>query len=268
MNVDLFTGPAKKCGVNATLYTYKPAADTAQAAATAETAMQTLVPKMKNDGITTVIMFSGANAAQTAITEEATKQEYSPEWLVTGVGYSDIDVTARMRNQEQWAHAFGIAGLIPAVASDSSTPSTTTYQWYWGTSNGTIGVWPWGLVENLAFGLHNAGPKLTPETFRDGMFGLPAQGGAATDQITTVQMRDGRSGEAAVRPLHVGRRLRARLVGPRGHRRIERRRGRRAGQIRVARRWKALPGRSAPQGRTDVLQHGRRDRLTRYPSRE
>ena len=154
--------------------------------------MKTLVPKMKNDGITSVILFNASGAGNVSVTKAATSQDWNPEWIVTGVGYSDIDITARSNDQAQMAHAFGIAGLIPAVASDSSTPSTTTYQWYWGKTNGTIGVWPWGLTENLAIGLHNAGPKLTPETFRAGMFALPAQGGAASKQVTTVQMAFGK----------------------------------------------------------------------------
>jgi hypothetical protein len=65
-------------------------------------------------------------------------------------------------------------------------------QWYWGTDKGTIGVWPWGLTENLAIGLHYAGPNLTPETFKRGMFSLPPQGGAASGHVTTVQMAMGK----------------------------------------------------------------------------
>jgi hypothetical protein len=158
----------------------------------AQDAMKSLVPKMKNDGITSVILFNAAYQGDQAATDAATSQDWYPEWIMTGIGYSDIDVVARMFDAKQMAHAFGIAGLIPAVTADASTPSTTTYQWYWGTDKGTIGVWPWGLTENLAIGIHNAGPKLTPDTFKQGMFSLPAQGGAASKQITTVQMAFGR----------------------------------------------------------------------------
>ena len=185
VNTKLFADAAKKCGVTATGYSYQGTTDSTQAAAVADEAMKTLVPEMKNDGITSMILFNASSGANASVTKAATSQDWNPEWIITGVGYSDIDITARSNDQAQMAHAFGIAGLIPAVASDSSTPSTTTYQWYWGKTNGTIGVWPWGLTENLAIGLHNSGPKLTPETFKAGMFGLPAQGGAASKQVTT-----------------------------------------------------------------------------------
>jgi hypothetical protein len=192
VNTELFTDAIKKCGATATGYSYEGTTDSTQALNVAQDAMKSLVPKMKNDGITSVVLFNASFQGSRAATEEATSQDWNPEWLVTGIGYSDIDVVARMFDQKQMAHAFGVAGLIPAVAADSSTPSTTTYQWYWGTDKGTIGVWPWGLTENLAIGIHNAGPKLTPETFKAGMFSLPPQGGAASKQITTVQMAFGR----------------------------------------------------------------------------
>ena len=131
VNTTLFTDVIKKCGVTATAYSFQGTTDSAQAQSVADAAMATLVPKLKSDGITSVILFNSSASANVSITKEATKQEYSPEWIVTGVGYSDIDITARNNDPAQMRHAFGIAGLIPAVLADSSTPWTNTYQWYW-----------------------------------------------------------------------------------------------------------------------------------------
>jgi len=43
----------------------------------------------------------------------ATRQQYSPEWIITGFGYTDFDPFGRGFDQEQMKHAFGIGSLSP-----------------------------------------------------------------------------------------------------------------------------------------------------------
>ncbi len=77
----------------------------------------TLVARLKDAGVTTVITF--ADGAMTgmvgALTKQATAQEWFPEWAESGLTYTDLDYYARQYDQEQWAHAFGPVWFVPYV---------------------------------------------------------------------------------------------------------------------------------------------------------
>jgi hypothetical protein len=67
-------------------------------------------------------------------------------------------------------------------------------QWYWGRGNGTANVQTTATVANwLMSGIMYAGPKLTPQTFKQGYFAIPAAGGAADDDPYSVQYGYGRT---------------------------------------------------------------------------
>ena len=51
--------------------------------------------------------------------------------------------------------------------------------WYWGAGVGTTASSPPQQIVWLLGGIHAAGPKLTPKTFQQGLFSVPAFGGAA-----------------------------------------------------------------------------------------
>ena len=40
-------------------------------------------------------------------------------------------------DQDVWSHAFGLIWFLPGVAGDIPTPSLATFQWFWGTDQGT-----------------------------------------------------------------------------------------------------------------------------------
>ena len=56
--------------------------------------------------------------------------------------------------------------------------------WYWGAGVGTTASSPPQQINWLLLGIHAAGPKLTPKTFQQGLFSVPAYGGAAQDYPT------------------------------------------------------------------------------------
>jgi hypothetical protein len=66
--------------------------------------------------------------------------------------------------------------------------------WYWGEGAGTqvMSVVP-QRVDWLLNGLQTAGPKLTPQTFQQGLFAIPATGGAASGTTTDVLSGYGRT---------------------------------------------------------------------------
>ncbi len=139
---------------------------------------RTIVTKMKDAGVTTVI-YTGDPLTPGAVTKEATAQDYHPEWIVGPSVLADTSIFARTFDQEQWAHAFGVA-LVPGRTIENINASYYLYNWFHGTPppNNTYGVISPSVVE-FARGVMMAGPKLTPDTFRDGLFRYPPSGGDA-----------------------------------------------------------------------------------------
>ena len=70
----------------------------------------TIIAKMKAAGVTTIV-FLGDPIMPIYLTQQATAQNYFPEWIVTGTVLTDTTVLGRMYDQKQWAHAFGLSNL-------------------------------------------------------------------------------------------------------------------------------------------------------------
>ncbi|MEJ7584178.1 MAG: malectin domain-containing carbohydrate-binding protein, partial [Acidimicrobiales bacterium] len=97
-------------------------------------------------------------------------QDYFPEWLATGT-LVDTTVFSRTYDQEQWAHAFGPSGLFARVEPKKAF-FWFLYNWFTGEdppakdTNALLFPQP-----SLFFtAVMAAGPNLSPETFRDGLF--------------------------------------------------------------------------------------------------
>jgi hypothetical protein len=97
----------------------------------------------------------------------------------------DTTIFARRTDPEQWRNGFGIA--LPAARGERST-------------NGAFRIWDWAYggappnntanvleppIRTMFTGIHLAGPDLTPETFRDGLFRYPVSGGGPTEAQTS-----------------------------------------------------------------------------------
>lgn len=139
---------------------------------------RTIITKFKNAGVTTVI-YTGDPLSPATITKEATAQGYSPEWILGPNVLADTAIFARTFDQDQWKNAFGIS-LIPARGEDETQEALKLYRWFTGDEppSNTRGVIN-PQIHLLFRGLHLAGPKLTPETFRDGQFRYPVSGSGA-----------------------------------------------------------------------------------------
>ena len=137
---------------------------------------RTIITKLKDAGVTTVI-YTGDPLTPAALTKEASAQDYHPEWIVGPTVLADTTFFGRTFDQEQWAHAIGVA-LVAGRVPQSENPNYTLYTWFHGQPppNNTYNVIA-PTVSVLAPGLTLAGPKLTPKTFRDGLFRYPPSGG-------------------------------------------------------------------------------------------
>ncbi len=142
-----------------------------------------IVAKLKDAGVTTVVAIASSSMLK-GLTQAATQQEYHPEWFCAEWFNCSFDYFARQLDQEQWAHAFGVGSLYPATSGDAVDGQTALFQWYWGTEQGTYSSYMFSLLNNVYMGVHMAGPKLTPKTFRAGLFAKPMMGGTADGSVT------------------------------------------------------------------------------------
>ena len=136
---------------------------------------RTVSSRLKATGATTII-FTGDPIFPNSLTHQMTQQGYFPEWVMAGTVLADTNVFARTFDQDQWKHAFGLQ-LIPARLPKLQQDSYTLNEWWFGKKPATdnrFGI-DKGEVELLMDGLQLAGPKLTPETFRDGLYHAPSQ---------------------------------------------------------------------------------------------
>lgn len=145
----------------------------------AQETTRTIIARLQDAGVTTVIYY-GDPFAPSGLTREASTQGYQPEWLLGPSLYMDYTIAARQTDTEQWSHGFGMS-LQPARAELSATPPYRIYEWAYGDSPASNLV---TIIEPpltaLFIGIHLAGPNLTPESFRDGLFRYPPSDGGPT----------------------------------------------------------------------------------------
>ncbi|MGH9210012.1 MAG: hypothetical protein ACRD2C_04950 [Acidimicrobiales bacterium] len=131
------------------------------------------VSTMMDAGVTTVLVDADPINLQ-AITREATQQGWFPEWVITAGTFLDTSIGGRLQDPEQWEHAFGISYLPPASSPEIS-PAYQLYEWYHGEpppgEDSLLLTYPQIALFFTALGF--AGPNLTPDTLRQGMFAYP-----------------------------------------------------------------------------------------------
>jgi hypothetical protein len=149
-----------------------------------------MIGKLKDAGVTTVALFTDITMTGSLMTA-ANAQDYHPEWLETGFLFQDIAAVARLFNKDQWAHAFGLGTLnVPVKGRAAGDP---VLAWYWGPENYSYNAAVLGEVVVLTFGIHLAGPRLTPDTFRTAVFGVGAQNGALADDPSQLMLARGKA---------------------------------------------------------------------------
>ncbi len=142
--------------------------------------LTTMMARMNSDGITSVIMFVDP-LYPILITGEATRQQYYPEWIISGSGLSDTTSAGRLYDQNQWRHALGISPLwVTWKTAQQSMGWRETHHGNPSMADGQEGVLIniYQSVPALIFrGIHMAGPRLTRDSFAQGMYNYPKSGG-------------------------------------------------------------------------------------------
>ena len=166
-------------------YTGATGADTATIDTLNQQAATPIIARLKDAGVTTVVLITSQSMTK-ALTLAATRQEYRPEWFCAEWFNCSFDFFARQNDQEQWAHAFGIGSLYPALEGEALDNYAKQFRWYYGPNQGTPSSGVLSYLNNFYSGIHMAGPKLTPQTFQAGLYSKPIMGGAKEGAVSTV----------------------------------------------------------------------------------
>ncbi len=147
--------------------------------ARAQEIARTIISRLQEAGVTTVV-YTGDPLTPGPLTAAATQQDFYPEWILGFNVLADTTFFARLMDPDQWKNGFGIS--FPSARGGPSTADPVRiYEWAYGEEppNNTVVVTEPPL-RTLLNGIHLAGPNLTPETLRDGLFRYPPSGGGPT----------------------------------------------------------------------------------------
>lgn len=133
------------------------------------------------NGQVTSVIFAGDPVCPINLTKAAEGAQVKWEWIVTGSYLTDTNNLARLYDQSQWSRAFGVSMLSPDI-KDQNEAWHKMYMETKGNRRDPQVDTPIYLANPTLFfaGVHLAGPKLTPQTFRDGMFKMIQMGGSVT----------------------------------------------------------------------------------------
>lgn len=142
----------------------------------AEQQATTTISGLKSSGVTTVVFF-GDPIAPVFLSNTADQQNYHPEILMTGIGLVDYDVLAQLYNPNVWRYAFGISTLADNVPFPQSDGSKAYHDGGGPGDPDQTENLNWAYFTAMATSFQAAGPKMTPRSMRDGLFGGPSYGG-------------------------------------------------------------------------------------------
>lgn len=156
---------------------------------------QSMIAKMKSEGVTTITLAVDP-LYPIFITQEATKQNYYPEWIILGTALSDTTFFGRTYDKAQMRSAFGISPLYVSWADNRNSPGWKEFHHgdpsaNEGVTDGKVAVNVNRSVVNILFsGIQMAGPKLNQDTFAQGLFDMPAVGGSPARPLLKFTRQD------------------------------------------------------------------------------
>lgn len=138
-------------------------------------AVNDILPKLRNDQITTVLC--GCDPVfLNFLTTAMNGQGYFPEMIVAGVALVDTDLVGQLMEQSVWSNAFGISYAGPSQREGTSI----AYRAYKSVRPDEPSIMVdiiYSQLYMLAIGIQMAGPNLNPASFEKGMFDYPRRSG-------------------------------------------------------------------------------------------
>ena len=132
-----------------------------------------IIPKLKNEGITTVIC--GCDPMLPVfLSGEANREQYYPEFIIVGTALTDADIVGQLWDQNFASHAFGVSSLEPFVPPTQ----TIAYEAFKSVRPNDEPAFSVDLIYYqmymMAIGIQGAGPDLNPGNLRGRHVQLPA----------------------------------------------------------------------------------------------
>lgn len=149
---------------------------------------RSVIAQLRESDVTTVL-YKGGPLILAVFTKEATQQQYFPEWFLTGGSSVDTNLLGRSYDEAQARNMFGL-GTFWVEAQREQQREWRLHHWFHGEGPqaGQLYRSIFPVQWTLFTGIHLAGPTLTPETFRDGLFAYPpSTGGITRPQISFGQ---------------------------------------------------------------------------------
>lgn len=137
-----------------------------------------IATEMVRQGITTISCFCDPFMLLN-LTQQIDAAGIDPEWIVTGVGFIDIDIIGQglSKSNEQWDGAFGASPLgVQPELEDSPGYKAFKSVRPDEEPSAAVDIFYYQLYQ-LALGIQMAGPDLTPETLETGLFSYPEHTG-------------------------------------------------------------------------------------------
>jgi len=143
-----------------------------------------ILARMKDRGVTSIV-FRGDPLAPQTLTEQATQQDYFPEWVLSGSILVDTTIFGRTYDQAQWRHAFGPSSLAARVSPDVAG-SGYLYRWFWDEPPPAASSAIIAPSLQFLFGvIQGMGPTITPEAFQATIFASPViEGSVIAPQVS------------------------------------------------------------------------------------
>jgi hypothetical protein len=128
--------------------------------------------------------------------KQATNQNFRPEWVMDGYAANDTMLLTRATWDLTQANAlYGLRTITPQPPLEKSD-SWSLYRWEHG-HDPRAKLYNFTLLPtwlNVAAGIHLAGPRLTPLSFRDGLLHLPPYGGSYYGAVSSPAKSFGNRG--------------------------------------------------------------------------
>lgn len=138
-------------------------------------AVNSILPKLRNDNITT-LMCGCDPVFLNFLTTAMNSQNFLPEMTIAGVALVDTDLVGQLMHQRVWANAFGIS-YAGATQRQGTSIAYRAYKSIRPDEPSIMVDIIYSQLYMLAIGIQMAGPNLTPASFEKGMFDYPRKSG-------------------------------------------------------------------------------------------
>ena len=136
-----------------------------------------LIAQMQSQGVTTIVC--GCDPIiPVFLSSRAASQNYFPEFIIVGTALTDTDIVGQLWDQSFAKHAFGVSSLTEPAPVQQSIGYAAYKSVRQDEPAFSVDLIYYQMAQ-MAIGFQMAGPNLSPQTFRDGMFAYPRKLGPA-----------------------------------------------------------------------------------------